>query len=111
MASIETIQSSDSASMPQRLRCCFIDLPRSRFCSTEEDLHMSLINTKVKPFKAQAFHNGKFITVSEADLKGKWSAVVFYPADFTFVCPTELVDLDDLYNDFKNIDVELYSVS
>src|SRR5690606_29600956 len=111
MASIEMIQSSDSGNMPQRLSCCFIDLPRSRFCSTEEDLHMSLINTKVKPFKAQAFHNGKFITVTEADLKGKWSAVVFYPADFTFVCPTALGDLADLYNDFKQIGGVIDSVS
>ena len=55
----------------------------------------TLINTEVLPFKAKAFHNGKFIDVSEADLKGKWSVVFFYPADFTFVCPTELGDLAD----------------
>jgi peroxiredoxin (alkyl hydroperoxide reductase subunit C) len=51
---------------------------------------MSLINTTIKPFTAQAFQNGKFITVSDETLKGKWSVVMFYPADFTFVCPTEL---------------------
>ena len=50
----------------------------------------SLINTTIKPFKATAFHNGKFVQVSDADLKGKWSVFFFYPADFTFVCPTEL---------------------
>ena len=72
---------------------------------------MSLINTQVKPFKAQAYHNGKFITVTEADLKGKWSAVVFYPADFTFVCPTELGDLADNYAEFKKLGVEIYGVS
>jgi peroxiredoxin len=72
---------------------------------------MSLINTQVKPFKAQAFHNGKFVTVTEADLKGKWSAVVFYPADFTFVCPTELGDLADQYAEFKKLGVEIYGVS
>jgi len=72
---------------------------------------MSLINTQVKPFKAQAYHNGKFVTVSDADLKGKWSVVVFYPADFTFVCPTELGDLADHYAEFKKIGVEVYSVS
>ena len=59
---------------------------------------MSLINTEIKPFKATAFHNGKFVPVSDADLKGKWSVVVFYPADFTFVCPTELGDLADEYD-------------
>ena len=58
---------------------------------------MSLINTEVKPFKATAFHNGEFVDITEADLKGKWSVVFFYPADFTFVCPTELGDLADNY--------------
>jgi NADH-dependent peroxiredoxin subunit C len=72
---------------------------------------MSLINTEVLPFKATAFHNGKFVDVSEADLKGKWSVVVFYPADFTFVCPTELGDLADNYDTFKSMGVEIYSVS
>ncbi|NEX61413.1 alkyl hydroperoxide reductase subunit C [Noviherbaspirillum galbum] len=72
---------------------------------------MSLINTEILPFKAQAFHNGKFVEVTEADLKGKWSVVVFYPADFTFVCPTELGDLADNYDTFKSMGVEVYSVS
>jgi NADH-dependent peroxiredoxin subunit C len=72
---------------------------------------MSLINTTVKPFTAQAYHNGKFVTVSDADLKGKWSVFVFYPADFTFVCPTELGDLADLYPEFKKLGVEIYGVS
>ena len=58
---------------------------------------MSLINTTVKPFAAQAYKAGKFVSVSDADLKGKWSVVFFYPADFTFVCPTELEDLADNY--------------
>ena len=72
---------------------------------------MSLINTEVKPFKATAFQNGKFIEVTEADLKGKWSVVFFYPADFTFVCPTELGDLADNYAEFQKLGVEIYSVS
>src|SRR5689334_12993497 len=72
---------------------------------------MSLINTTVQPFNATAFHNGKFVPVSDADLKGKWSVVVFYPADFTFVCPTELGDLADNYDTFKSLGVEIYSVS
>ena len=62
---------------------------------------MSLVNTEIKPFKATAYHNGQFVDVTEATLKGKWSAVVFYPADFTFVCPTELGDLADHYAEFK----------
>ena len=72
---------------------------------------MSLVNTSVKPFKAQAFHNGKFVEVTDADLRGKWSAVVFYPADFTFVCPTELGDLADMYGEFQKIGLEIYAVS
>ncbi len=72
---------------------------------------MSLINTSVKPFSAQAYQDGKFLAVSDADLKGKWSVVFFYPADFTFVCPTELEDLADNYAAFKKLGVEIYSVS
>ncbi|MDE1894575.1 MAG: alkyl hydroperoxide reductase subunit C [Xanthomonadaceae bacterium] len=72
---------------------------------------MSLINTEVKPFKAQAFKAGQFIEVTDADLKGKWSVVFFYPADFTFVCPTELEDLADNYAAFQKLGVEIYSVS
>lgn len=71
----------------------------------------SLINTEVLPFNANAFHNGKFVAVSDADLHGKWSVVFFYPADFTFVCPTELGDLADNYAEFKKLGVEIYSVS
>ena len=72
---------------------------------------MSIINSTVKPFKATAFHNGAFVDVSDADLKGKWSVVFFYPADFTFVCPTELGDLADVYPEFQKLGVECYSVS
>ncbi len=71
----------------------------------------SLINTPIKPFTASAFHNGEFITVSDTDLKGKWSVFFFYPADFTFVCPTELGDLADHYEELKARGVEVYSVS
>src|SRR5260221_14685652 len=72
---------------------------------------ISLINTETKPFKATAFHNGKFVPVTNDTLKGKWSVVVFYPADFTFVCPTELGDLADNYAEFKKLGVEIYGVS
>lgn len=72
---------------------------------------MSLINTEIKPFTATAFHNGEFVAVSDADLRGRWSVVFFYPADFTFVCPTELGDLADNYADFQRLGVEIFSVS
>ncbi|UAK23569.1 alkyl hydroperoxide reductase subunit C [Sphingomonas nostoxanthinifaciens] len=72
---------------------------------------MALINTTIKPFEAQAFKEGKFVTVTDADVKGKWAIFFFYPADFTFVCPTELEDLADHYETLKGMDVEVYSVS
>lgn len=72
---------------------------------------MSLIGKEVLPFKASAYQNGKFLDVSEEDFKGKWSVVCFYPADFTFVCPTELEDLQDQYATLKELGVEVYSVS
>jgi peroxiredoxin len=69
------------------------------------------INTQIKPFKAQAFHGGKFVEVTDASVKGKWSVFFFYPADFTFVCPTELGDMADLYAQYQKLGVEVYSVS
>lgn len=72
---------------------------------------MSLIGKEVLPFNASAYNNGNFVEVSEADFKGKWSVVCFYPADFTFVCPTELEDLQNQYETLKGLGVEVYSVS
>lgn len=72
---------------------------------------MSLVGSTIKPFEATAYQSGKFIDVSSEDLKGKWSIFFFYPADFTFVCPTELEDLQDQYATLKSMGVEVYSVS
>jgi peroxiredoxin (alkyl hydroperoxide reductase subunit C) len=72
---------------------------------------MSKINSKVEPFSVQAYINGEFKEVTEKDLEGKWSVFFFYPADFTFVCPTELGDMADLYDQFKEVGCEVYSVS
>lgn len=72
---------------------------------------MALINTEIKPFKASAFKNGEFIEVSNKDIEGKWAVFFFYPADFTFVCPTELADLADHYEELKSRGVEVFSVS
>ncbi len=72
---------------------------------------MALINTQIKPFQSSAFKQGEFIDISDEDLKGKWSIFFFYPADFTFVCPTELGDLADHYEEFQSRGVEIYSVS
>ena len=72
---------------------------------------MSVLNTQILPFQATAFHNGDFVDLSEKDLEGKWSIFFFYPADFTFVCPTELGDMADNYDEFQKLGVDIYSVS
>lgn len=72
---------------------------------------MSLINKEIADFTVQAYANGDFKEVSKSDVLGKWSVFFFYPADFTFVCPTELEDLQNLYSEFKEIGCEIYSVS
>lgn len=71
----------------------------------------SIINTHIPEFKVQAYHNGEFKTVTDKDVLGKWAIFFFYPADFTFVCPTELEDMADKYEEFKRLGVEVYSVS
>ena len=72
---------------------------------------MSLIKKEVSDFSVQAYVDGAFKTVTKADIMGKWSVFFFYPADFTFVCPTELEDLQNKYEEFKSIGCEIYSVS
>jgi peroxiredoxin (alkyl hydroperoxide reductase subunit C) len=72
---------------------------------------MAKINQSIPTFKAQAYHNGEFKTITSDDVKGKWSIFLFYPADFTFVCPTELEDMAHHYDELKRLGVEVYSVS
>ncbi len=72
---------------------------------------MSLINTQIQPFKANAFHNGKFIEVTEQSLKGKWSVLIFMPAAFTFNCPTEIEDAANNYAAFRDANTEVYIVT
>lgn len=74
---------------------------------------MSLVGKEIIEFSANAYNPAeeKFTTVSSEDLKGKWNVICFYPADFTFVCPTELEDLQEQYETLKGLGVEVYSVS
>ena len=72
---------------------------------------MSLIQKEIADFTVQCYQNNAFRAVSKADILGKWSVFFFYPADFTFVCPTELVDMAEKYEQFKAMGVEVYSVS
>jgi peroxiredoxin (alkyl hydroperoxide reductase subunit C) len=70
-----------------------------------------MLHKEVSDFSVEALHGNTFITVTKADILGKWSLFFFYPADFTFVCPTELEDLADMYENFKSIGCEIYSIS
>ena len=72
---------------------------------------MSLIGKEVSSFTVQSYHNDKFVEVSKKDIEGKWSVFFFYPADFTFICPTELEDLANKYEEFKKAGCEVYGVS
>ena len=74
-------------------------------------MYQSIINTHLKPFTATAFHQGDFITVTEQEVLNKWAVIFFYPADFTFVCPTELGDMADHYQQLQQMGVEVYAVS
>ena len=72
---------------------------------------MSLIGKEISDFTVQAYAGNEFKEVKKPDILGKWSVFFFYPADFTFVCPTELEDLADKYEEFKDMGCEIYSVS
>ena len=71
---------------------------------------MSLIGKEIQDFKTQAFIKDEFKEITKQDLLGKWNVFFFYPADFTFVCPTELEDLANKYNEFKNINCDTHFV-
>ena len=72
---------------------------------------MSILNKPLPEFKADAYADGEFKTITNNDIKGKWAIFLFYPADFTFICPTELEDMADHYQQLQELDVEVYSVS
>ena len=72
---------------------------------------MSMINKSIPEFSTDAFHNGEFKTITSEDVKGKWSIFLFYPADFTFVCPTELEDMANQYAELQGLGVEVFAVS
>lgn len=72
---------------------------------------MTLINSSIPAFSLQAYHEGAFKEITQGQVLGKWAVFFFYPADFTFVCPTELGDLADKYSQLRELGVEVYSVS
>ena len=69
------------------------------------------INTIVSDFEADAYQNNKINKIKLSDYKGKWVVLIFYPADFTFVCPTELEDAQAYYEDVKKLGGEIMSIS
>ena len=72
---------------------------------------MRLMNSEMPEFSLDAFRDGEFVNISKSDTLGKWAIFVFYPADFTFVCPTELGDIADHYDEIKGLGAEVYGVS
>jgi len=72
---------------------------------------MSLINTRIQPFKATAYQNGEFVQITDESLKGKWSVLIFMPAAFTFNCPTEVEDAANNYAEFQKAGAEVYVIT
>ena len=70
-----------------------------------------MINQSIPPFGATAYHQNKFEEISDETIKGSWAIFLFYPRDFTFICPTELQDMSKYYDEFKQLGVEIYAVS
>lgn len=71
----------------------------------------SLINTTLPSMELDAYHNEKLLKINLSDYRNKWMILFFYPADFTFVCPTELEEMADMYEEFKSLNTEVLSVS
>ena len=69
------------------------------------------VGETVPDFEFQVYHKDEAHTLSLSSLRGKWVVLMFYPADFTFVCPTELEDMAKLYPKFKELGAEIISVS
>ncbi|MBI4313879.1 MAG: redoxin domain-containing protein [Candidatus Omnitrophica bacterium] len=72
---------------------------------------MIRINQSVPDLDFQVYQNDDIKNVRFADYRGKWLVLIFYPADFTFVCPTELEDAAGYHDEFKKVGAELMSVS
>jgi NADH-dependent peroxiredoxin subunit C len=72
---------------------------------------MIQINTPISDFEAMAYHRGEFTKISSKQYRGKWMVLIFYPADFTFICPTELEEAATQYDEFTKLNAEIFSVS
>jgi len=72
---------------------------------------MLKIGEKAPEFSAEAFHNNEIKNIKLSDYKGKWVVLMFYPGDFTFICPTELYEVASMYDKFKELGAEVLSIS
>jgi peroxiredoxin (alkyl hydroperoxide reductase subunit C) len=72
---------------------------------------MVKIGEQITDLEIEVFQNEEIRKIKLSDYKGKWLVLAFYPADFTFVCPTELAELADKYDEFKKIGAEIISIS
>lgn len=77
----------------------------------EQNYLAPLINQTIIEAEFEAFHDNKIKKIKLSDYRGKWLVLFFYPADFTFVCPTELSEMADYYEEFKKLNTEIISVS
>lgn len=69
------------------------------------------INTPVPDLELEAFHQEKVKKIKLSQYKGKWLVLIFYPADFTFICPTELEEAAQYYDKFIKLGAEILAVS
>lgn len=72
---------------------------------------MIKINEKIPDFELEAYQNDKIRKIKLSDYKNKWLVLLFYPADFTFICPTELEEAAEYYKEFQRAGAEILSVS
>lgn len=89
-------------------KCCGGDCCNEYVCC---DNHVPKIGHKAPNFEAEIYQQDNIKKVKLSDYKGKWLILFFYPADFTFVCPTELGDLAERYEELKNLNAEVLAVS
>jgi peroxiredoxin (alkyl hydroperoxide reductase subunit C) len=79
----------------------------------KKSMSSTMVRQEMPEFKMDAYDakTGHFTTVSSEDYKGKWTVICFYPADFTFVCPTEIAAMNSKYDEFKELNTEILAVS
>ena len=74
-------------------------------------INQKISDIEIANFELEAFQNEEIKKLKLSDYKGQWLIVIFYPADFTFICPTELEEAADYYEEFKKLGAEVLSVS